>query len=80
MYQLRGKKILLIVLPSVVEAENFSDHPRISDSHYYRKSVNVILIHTFVSCFIETSLVLESARARTACFSQVEEVLETHSA
>jgi len=27
MYQLRKKKILPIVLPSVVEAENFSDHP-----------------------------------------------------
>jgi hypothetical protein len=65
-----GKKILPIVLPFMVEAENFSDHPR----------VNVILIHTFVSCFIETSLVLESSRARTACLSQVEEVLETHSA
>jgi len=27
MYQLR-KKILPILLPSIVEAENFSDHPR----------------------------------------------------
>jgi len=25
-----GKKILPIVLPSMVEAENFSDHPRIT--------------------------------------------------
>jgi hypothetical protein len=25
------KKILLIVLPSMVKAENFSDHPRIHD-------------------------------------------------
>jgi len=29
MYQLK-KKILPILLPSMVEAENFSDHPRIS--------------------------------------------------
>ena len=28
MYQLRGKKILPILLPSMVEAKNFSDHPR----------------------------------------------------
>jgi len=28
MYQLRKKKILPIVLPSMVEAENVSDHPR----------------------------------------------------
>jgi len=27
MYQLRNKKILPIVLPSMVEAENFSDNP-----------------------------------------------------
>ena len=51
----------------------------ISDYHCYRKGVNVIFVHTFVSCFIWTSLVLGSARARTACLSQVEEVLETHS-
>ena len=30
MYQLRKKKILPIVLPSMFEADNFSDHPRIS--------------------------------------------------
>jgi hypothetical protein len=29
MYQLRGVKILPIVLPSIVEAQKFSDHPRI---------------------------------------------------
>lgn len=52
----------------------------ISDCHCYRKGVNVIFIHIFVSCFIWISLVLGSARARTACLSQVEEVLETHSA
>jgi len=43
MYQLRGKKILPILLPSMVEAENFSDHPRIYKpngdgiSEYYLK-------------------------------------------
>jgi len=30
-YQLR-KKILPILLPSMVEAENFSDHPRIANT------------------------------------------------
>jgi len=30
-----GKKILPIVLPSVVEAENFSDHPRIYVRHFF---------------------------------------------
>jgi len=29
MYQLRKEKILQIVVPSMVQAENFSDHPRI---------------------------------------------------
>jgi len=28
MYQLRGQKILPVVLPSMSKAENFSDHPR----------------------------------------------------
>jgi len=27
-YQLRGEKILPVVLPSMVEAEKLSDHPR----------------------------------------------------
>jgi FtsH-binding integral membrane protein len=52
-----------------------------SDCHYCRKKgVCVIFIHTSVNSFIWTSLVLGSARARTACLSQVEEVLETDSA
>jgi hypothetical protein len=29
MYQVKKTKIFSIVLPSMVEAENFSDHPRI---------------------------------------------------
>jgi len=29
MYQIRKKKTLATVLPSMVEAETFSDHPRI---------------------------------------------------
>jgi hypothetical protein len=33
MYQLRKKKILPILLPSMVEAENFLHHPRIETSH-----------------------------------------------
>jgi len=33
MYQLRRKKILPIVLPSMVEDENFSDHPRTNNSN-----------------------------------------------
>jgi len=36
MYQLRVKKILPIVLPSMVEAENFSDHPCIKILLVYR--------------------------------------------
>jgi hypothetical protein len=29
-----GEKILLIVLPSIVEAENFSDHPHTAINHF----------------------------------------------
>jgi len=29
-----GKKILPLVLPSMVEAEKFSDHPRKTDGNY----------------------------------------------
>jgi len=34
-----GEKILLIVLPSMVEAEKFSDHPRI----YYSTHVKMVI-------------------------------------
>jgi len=39
---LEGKKILPILLPSKVEAKNFSDHPRMS--HDVRKDFNEYLI------------------------------------
>jgi len=35
-----GKIILLILLPSVVEAENISDHPRTSDSNLSSQNVS----------------------------------------
>jgi len=44
MHQLRKKKILPIVLLSMVEAENFSKHPRIITMH---GPMNVKYIETF---------------------------------
>jgi len=42
MYQLTKKKILTIVLPSMVEAENLLDQPRISESLPLGKDVHSI--------------------------------------
>jgi hypothetical protein len=47
MYQLKKKKILPIVLPSMVEAENFSDHP-----------CNSIYLHQLFDSSLRTSNLL----------------------
>jgi hypothetical protein len=60
MYQLKGEKILPIVLPSMVKAKNFSDHPHIQLSEAGMLSVSLkmdkIEYHVVTKFFVEEGL------------------------